>query len=242
MANASQLEPAHTLPTAAIEEYHSIWFEHPTSGWTRVSERGHRFVSTVTQVRNQWFWLPVSSFYLTAREALFAPFKGVGSISETGPGLFRVIHLCITAYFTQLSIYITFLPKSLYGCFNRVRTCVRENQVSAVVSAFTIWRKMHPGSLVAVSHGEAVNNFTMVGNGKASNSFGPDLLQSFLTNDSLSFYRYHWIAYRKELMQKPKGKTSVRGVGSSVYKMQVVDQISTYIYSAPLLHKNIPTK
>lgn len=56
-----------------------------------------RFVSTVTQVRNQWFWLPVSSFYLTAREALFAPFKGVGSISETGPGLFRVIHLCITA-------------------------------------------------------------------------------------------------------------------------------------------------
>lgn len=81
-------------------------------------------------------------------------------------------------------IPLEFEPRFLKCGHLQVRTCVRENQVSAVVSAcaclliafligVTIWRKMHPGSLVAVSHGEAVNNFTMVGNGKASNSFGP---------------------------------------------------------------------
>ncbi|KAJ7701048.1 hypothetical protein B0H14DRAFT_2648549 [Mycena olivaceomarginata] len=191
MANASQLEPAHTLPTAAIEEYHSIWFEHPTSGWTRSETSGSGS--------------PCPLFYLTAREALFAPFKGVGSISETGPGLFRVIHLCITAYFTQLSIYITFLPKASMDVL--IGYDMEEN-ASRLASR---------GSAMA----KQVNNFTMVGNGikqvivsaQVGKDGEVDLLQSFLTNDSLSFYRYHWIAYRKELMQKPKGKTSVRGVG-----------------------------
>ncbi|KAJ7818999.1 hypothetical protein B0H14DRAFT_2600970 [Mycena olivaceomarginata] len=155
MANASQLEPAHTLPTAAIEEYHSIWFEHPTSGWTRGS--------------------PVRAFQ--GRILLSSPSTSLFSPKASMDVLIGWV------------IPLEFEPR-----FFNVVTCSYDMEENASRLA---------------SRGqpcEAVNNFTMVGNGKASNSFGPV---------------YHWIAYRKELMQSRKGKLPCEGLAARFTKCKL---------------------